>query len=182
MAAHIPGASLQIVGEKVNLLVNAIQELRKLGLKEIDTELPELVLVGDQSAGKSSLMGAIAEINLPKDNGMCTRCPANIKTSPAETWSCSVYLHEYYQHTKAVPHPTPSSPFHPWKELDNKGLRITPFKTIRNKAELEDILRWAQIALLNPSQDFNLFIPGRGAIAQNGLESKSSLVIQERVK
>jgi len=71
-----PGASLELVGEKVSLLVNAIEELRKLGLKEIDTELPELVLVGDQSAGKSSLMGAIAEINLPKDKGMCTRCPA----------------------------------------------------------------------------------------------------------
>jgi len=41
-----PGASLQIVGEKVNLLVDAIEELRKLGLKEIATELPELVLVG----------------------------------------------------------------------------------------------------------------------------------------
>lgn len=86
-----PGASLELVGEKVSLLVNAIEELRKLGLKEIDTELPELVLVGDQSAGKSSLMGAIAEINLPKDKGMCTRCPANIKTSSADTW----YVHPF---------------------------------------------------------------------------------------
>jgi hypothetical protein len=43
-----PGASLQIVGEKVNLLVSAIEKLRQLGLKELDTELPELVLVGDQ--------------------------------------------------------------------------------------------------------------------------------------
>lgn len=47
MVTYIPGARFQIVGEKVNLLVNAIQELRKLGLKEIDTELLELVLVGD---------------------------------------------------------------------------------------------------------------------------------------
>jgi hypothetical protein len=42
------GASLQIVGAKVNLLVSAIEDLRQLGLKELDTVLPELVLVGDQ--------------------------------------------------------------------------------------------------------------------------------------
>jgi GTP1/Obg family GTP-binding protein len=71
MEPQTPGASLQLVGKKVNLLVSAIDKLRQLGLKEIDTELPELVLVGDQTAGKSSLMGAIAEINLPKDDGMC---------------------------------------------------------------------------------------------------------------
>src|SRR4051794_40864321 len=145
MAPSIPemiGKSLQIVGEKVNLLVNAIEELRKLGLKEIDTELPELVLVGDQSAGKSTLMGAIAEINLPKNKGMCTRCPANIKTSPAESWSCTVSLHEYYyhcpEHRRA---PTKNQPFPPWKEFDDQGITIRPFKTIVNKAELEDVLK-----------------------------------------
>jgi hypothetical protein len=170
------GASLQIVGEKVNLLVNAIEELRKLGLKEIAHELPELVLVGDQSAGKSSLMSAIAEINLPKDAGMCTRCPSNIKTLPADTWSCTVSLHEYYQFSgpidgKRIPQPTKNQPFPPWRE--NSELIVRPFKTISNKAELENILRWAQIALLNPSKDFKMFVPGSGTYAQNGFSQKN---------
>lgn len=152
MTPQAPGASLQIVGEKVNLLVDAIEELRQLGLKELDTELPELVLVGDQSAGKSSLMGAIAEINLPKDNGMCTRCPANIKTAPADTWSCTVSLHEYYYYDddgrRVI---SKTQPFPPWKEKPD-GLEIKHFETISNKARLEDVLKCAQIALLNPRQ------------------------------
>lgn len=67
-----PGQGLEIVGKKVKLLVDAIEDLRKLGLRALDTVLPELVLVGDQSAGKSSLMGAIAEINLPRATGTYT--------------------------------------------------------------------------------------------------------------
>jgi hypothetical protein len=147
-----PGASLQIVGEKVALLVDAIEELRQLGLKELDTELPELVLIGDQSAGKSTLMGAIAEINLPKDKGMCTRCPANIKTSPADTWSCTVSLHQYYYFSSdRIRTPTKRQPFPPWKESPDGMVKI-PFKTIYQKSELEDVLRWAQVAQLNPRQ------------------------------
>jgi hypothetical protein len=145
------------------MLVDAIEELRQLGLKQIDTKLPELVLVGDQSAGKSTLMGAIAEINLPKNKGMCTRCPANIKTSPAPNWSCKVSLHEYYSYTSDTRRvPTKSQPFPPWKENEDHALVINHFKTTSDKAELEDILRWAQVALLNPSQDFKSFIPGSG--------------------
>ena len=163
-----PGASLELVGEKVSLLVNAIDELRKLGLKEIDTELPELVLVGDQSAGKSSLMGAIAEINLPKDKGMCTRCPANIKTSSAEIWSCTVSLHESYRYSATTRRvPTKKVPFPPW--VENESFVVKHFKTISEKSELENVLRWAQIALLNPNENYRSFIPGTGAIAGEGL-------------
>lgn len=152
-------------------MVDAIEELRKLGLKEIDTELPELVLVGDQSAGKSSLMGAIAEINLPKDMGMCSRCPANIKTSPGETWACTVSLHEYYQYTNGSSRaPTKLQAFPPWRENEDHGLSKRPFKTVSDKSELEEVLRWAQIALLNPNLDYRQFVPGSGTIARNGLK------------
>jgi len=168
--AKNPGASLQLVGAKVNLLVDAIEELRQLGLKEINTELPELVLVGDQSAGKSTLMGAIAEINLPKDKGMCTRCPANIKTAPADTWSCSVSLHEYYHFTTEKSRvPTKAKPFPPWVENADPSPIVRPFKTISKKEELENILKWAQVALLNPTQDHRAFIPGSGSLAQHDL-------------
>lgn len=174
-ASMAPMASgLEIVGEKVNLLVAAIEELRQLGLREIETLLPEIVLVGDQSAGKSSLMGAIAEINLPKDMGMCTRCPANITTAPADEWSCKVSLHESYHFTftnvknhKVRPKATP---FLPWVENDDPRPVIRAFAETRNKQELERILQWAQFALLNPSTDYHAFIPGTGSIAESGLQ------------
>lgn len=144
-----PGASLQIVGEKVNMLVDAIEKLRQLGLNELKEELPELVLVGDQSAGKSSLMGAIAEIKLPKGNGMCTRCPSNIKTSPATAWKCTVSLHQSYDFTGERQR-TEHQEFPQWREKPS-GLEQIPFKTIYHNSELENVLRWAQVAQLNPT-------------------------------
>ncbi|KAF4635793.1 hypothetical protein G7Y89_g2297 [Cudoniella acicularis] len=170
-ASSEPGKGLEIVGKKVKILVDAIEELRKLGLREIDTELPELVLVGDQSAGKSSLMSAIAEINLPKSHGKCTKCVANIKTSPADTWSCKVSLHEYYDYspTKKGPHAvTKAHPFGPW--IENHGeLSIKDFTTITQKSEFENVLLWAQRAILNPHTDYRAFVPGTGLIAQKGI-------------
>lgn len=169
--APMARASLEIVGEKVDLLVKAIEELRQLGLRELDTELPELVLVGDQSAGKSSLMGAIAEINLPKDTGMCTRCPSNIRTAPAPEWKCIVSLHENYHFTTDNRRkPTSHNPFPPWVQNDDLRPVIRPFAETKNKNDLEVILRWAQLALLNPSTDHHAFIPGTGSIAQNGFD------------
>jgi hypothetical protein len=167
--APMIGASLEIVGKEVNLLVEAIEELRQLGLKEIETELPELVLVGDQSAGKSSLMSAIAEINLPKNTGMCTRCPMNIRTAPAAEWKCIVSLHETYRFsTDTRRKPTRSNPFPPWTLKEQARPTIHPFAETNNKAELENILRWAQRALLNPNQHYTAFIPGTGSLAKEG--------------
>lgn len=58
----------EIVGKNVKILVDAISDLREFDLSHV-VELPELVLVGDQSAGKSSLMSALTEIQLPRDQG-----------------------------------------------------------------------------------------------------------------
>jgi hypothetical protein len=91
----------------------------------------------------------------------------SIRTSPADSWTCTVSIHEYYRYTHGTPRePTANNPFPPWEE--NATINIKQFKTISNKSELENVLRWAQIALLNPSQDHRTFIPGSGAIAQAG--------------
>ncbi|KAN0117078.1 hypothetical protein V8E51_003055 [Hyaloscypha variabilis] len=56
---------LMLLGHGTRKLVDTTDQLRKIGLESVDTKLPELVLVCDQSAGKSSLMGDLAETNLP---------------------------------------------------------------------------------------------------------------------
>lgn len=140
---------LEFVGSKVKLLVDGISELRKFGLQHV-VALPELVLVGDQSAGKSSLMSALTEVKLPRDQGICTKCPANIKTSPAETWSCKISLQQEYRYspsnriTEATV--TKNNPFPPWvtQDLEEKLFMVT-----ENKDDLEDGIKWAQLALLN---------------------------------
>ncbi|PKI33472.1 hypothetical protein CRG98_046121, partial [Punica granatum] len=38
-------------------------------------QLPTIVVVGDQSSGKSSVLESLAGINLPRGQGICTRVP-----------------------------------------------------------------------------------------------------------
>ena len=159
---------LEFVGEKAKKLVDAFSDLSKFGLDHV-VKLPELVLVGDQSSGKSSLMSALTEVRLPRDQGICTKCPSNIKTSPATTWSCKISLMQYYKYvnpqgkvidSKSV---TKKNPFPPWVE---QKLEVKDFITIYEKSQLEVAMKWAQIALLNHDQDYEQFIPGTGRRAQ----------------
>ncbi|KAJ6142973.1 Dynamin [Penicillium samsonianum] len=40
--------------------------------------LPQLVVVGDQSSGKSSVLEGLTKLNFPRDNGLCTRFATQI--------------------------------------------------------------------------------------------------------
>lgn len=100
-------------------------------------------------------MGAIAEINLPKGQSMCTRCPTNIKTSQADAWHCVVSLQLSYEFQRSKK----SGQFPGW--VQREGAVVTkPFMIITRKSELENALKWAQVAILNPSHDVESFIPG----------------------
>lgn len=47
---------LEILGRGVKELVQAVQNLRHLGVEDLVLPLPKIVVVGDQSTGKSSLI------------------------------------------------------------------------------------------------------------------------------
>jgi hypothetical protein len=53
----------------------SIQTIKKLEELDINTtlQLPKFVVVGDQSAGKSSIVEALCDISLPRSSGTCTR-------------------------------------------------------------------------------------------------------------
>ena len=53
--------------------IDLIDNLRHLGLEK-DVALPSIVVVGDQSAGKSSTLEAISGIQLPRGSGRCYTC------------------------------------------------------------------------------------------------------------
>ncbi|GFF56717.1 interferon-induced GTP-binding protein Mx [Aspergillus udagawae] len=61
-----------------------IDELQELGLSST-IDLPELVVVGDQSSGKSSVLQAITEVSLPVGATMCTRFPIRISFRQTST-------------------------------------------------------------------------------------------------
>ena len=55
--------------------IQAIQTLRDLGVKILGLSLPKIVVVKDQSIGKSSFIEGISEIKVSCHVGTCTRCP-----------------------------------------------------------------------------------------------------------
>jgi hypothetical protein len=57
--------------------LNVVDKLRELGVGDF-VALPQLVAVGDQSSGKSSVLEAFLGIPFARDQGLCTRFPTQI--------------------------------------------------------------------------------------------------------
>jgi Dynamin family len=57
--------------QKVDLL-NEIDQLRSQGVSQF-VHLPQLIVCGDQSSGKSSVLEAISSIPFPTKENLCTR-------------------------------------------------------------------------------------------------------------
>ena len=49
-------SGLSILGGNMKKLIHGIQKLRHLGIEDLNVPLPKIVVVGDQSTGKSSLV------------------------------------------------------------------------------------------------------------------------------
>ncbi|KAI1073392.1 P-loop containing nucleoside triphosphate hydrolase protein [Whalleya microplaca] len=61
----------QLHGEQKRLL-DTIDDLRKHGIDRF-VDLPQIIVVGDQSSGKSSVLEAISRVRFPVKDGLCTR-------------------------------------------------------------------------------------------------------------
>ncbi|KAK5740514.1 hypothetical protein LTR17_004551 [Elasticomyces elasticus] len=154
--------AMQVLGRHSRVLINAV---RKLALLAIDTTLPSLptfVVVGDQSAGKSSIVEAICDITVPRDQGTCTRCPFQITTSATtgegEGWTCRVSLHHTHQYDSSYRAGADPTKYDYWRKM--QGMTATEFETIRNKDRLQELLRLAQLAILHPGTDPKDFLFG----------------------
>ncbi|KAK1985551.1 dynamin family protein [Colletotrichum cereale] len=170
--------SFRDIGAKVKIFNDTLGELQQIGVSH-DVALPQLVLVGDQSAGKSSLMSGLAGLNLPRSEGVCTRCPIHIRVSRSGArdrggpeWSCRVSLQQDYAFqpppnysiTKADV--TAKNPFPPWVK---QARVVKEFMTIYDQSDIDTVLKWAQIAILNHDQNHELYVPGTGAITKKSL-------------
>jgi hypothetical protein len=127
----------------------AINRLRDLGLDRLelpgiegepfDISLPKIVLVGNQSSGKSSLIEAISQVKVPRDDNTCTRCPIEVRLygQGGAEWNCKVSLRR--------------------RSADNNTFEITEFATTSNRDVVESLLRRAQRAILNPNINSDVF-------------------------
>ncbi|KAK4197112.1 P-loop containing nucleoside triphosphate hydrolase protein [Triangularia verruculosa] len=71
-AGQLDLAAVQQLATEQRALLDTIDELRKLGLGKF-VQLPQLIVVGDQSSGKSSVLEAISRVRFPIKDGLCTR-------------------------------------------------------------------------------------------------------------
>ncbi|KAH8818782.1 P-loop containing nucleoside triphosphate hydrolase protein [Flagelloscypha sp. PMI_526] len=125
-------------------VLDLINRLHNTGVgREVD--LPLIAVIGSQSAGKSSLIESISGITLPRAAGTCTRCPTECRlVQSGDDWKCIVRLRF---------------------TTDRRGHPITPPRIISfgspilNRSEVEERIRRAQKAILNPSQtDATVFL------------------------
>ncbi|KAI3603462.1 dynamin family protein [Moniliophthora roreri] len=161
-------------------LLALVNQLRAVGAQG-DLDLPRITIIGNQSAGKSSVVEAISrvsgnsfaavtfllthshnvQISLPRDAGTCTRCPIDCRLSSTSSgWSCRISIREEYDEQG--------------KGLDE--IKEIPFGgVIIDKSEVERALRRAQFAVLNPKIR-------RKAILSSTLEQLPSLITSTSTK
>ncbi|KAK0224295.1 P-loop containing nucleoside triphosphate hydrolase protein [Armillaria fumosa] len=135
-----PGSELS---QSRRRLLDLINRLHSTGA-QVDIDLPQIAVIGAQSAGKSSLIESISGITLPRAAGTCTRCPTECRLSSSpDAWKCVVSL----RFTK-----------------DANGQLLGTARNeqfgdaIVNKAEVEERMRHAQRAILNPSLPSSHFL------------------------
>ncbi|RXN19639.1 interferon-induced GTP-binding Mx3-like protein [Labeo rohita] len=73
--------------ESIRPYIDLIDALRSVGIHK-DLALPTIVVIGDQSSGKSSVLEALSGVALPRGSGIVTRCPLELrlKKVPDVNW------------------------------------------------------------------------------------------------
>ncbi|KAK0184517.1 P-loop containing nucleoside triphosphate hydrolase protein [Armillaria mellea] len=118
-------------------LLDLINRLHSTGA-QVDIDLPQIAVIGSQSAGKSSLIESISEITLPRATGTCTRCPTECRLANSTgTWKCIVSL-RFIKDAKG--------------QLLGMARNEQFGEVIYDKGEVEERIRRAQRAMLNPNR------------------------------
>lgn len=141
-------------------VLDIANKLHSYGLQH-QLDLPQIAVVGSQSVGKSSLIESMSTITLPRASGTCTRCPIECRLSkrPSEEWSCEVYLRRL-----------------------TGGLGEQRFgPTIKAKADVQERIRRAQMAILNPSISSEEFLKSLCPTPANNEVSFSKDLVSVRI-
>ena len=126
---------------------------------QVDIDLPQIAVIGSQSAGKSSLIESISGITLPRAAGTCTRyltffapisasllhshqpissCPTECRLSRSDfPWQCIVSL-RFITDARG--------------QLLGQARNDVFGSIIYNQSEVEERIRRAQRAILNPQK------------------------------
>lgn len=81
-ASALEGTTLhQLISNDDSQLLDAIDELRSLGIGRLleGKGLPQIVVCGDQSSGKSSVLEALTRVHFPTKSSTCTSFPTELR-------------------------------------------------------------------------------------------------------
>ena len=71
--------------------LNALDAVRAdLRGRVSEIHLPEVVVVGNQSSGKSSVLESVSRVPLPRGQGTVTRCPIQLRVRQSEAYKATV--------------------------------------------------------------------------------------------
>ncbi|RFU81135.1 interferon-induced gtp-binding mx3 [Trichoderma arundinaceum] len=81
-----PATAEQLNNAETRRLLDTIDSLRDLRIGGI-VDLPQIIVVGDQCSGKSSVLEAISRVHFPVSDGICTRFPTELvlRRAPKES-------------------------------------------------------------------------------------------------
>ncbi|KAJ9655214.1 hypothetical protein H2201_008851 [Coniosporium apollinis] len=99
-------------------IMDAVDKLRRIGLNSV-LQLPQLIVCGDQSSGKSSVLEAITQIPFPRKENLCTRFATEIVLRRGNTTSVK---------TKITP--DKRRPTHEQDELEKFNASIKDFSEV----------------------------------------------------
>ena len=90
----------ELYNKDISPILNAFDKIRELLHSEKNKiEIPTIVVVGDQSSGKSSVLESISRISLPRGDNTVTRSPielqmknvTRVEDEIAEIWVKNVF-------------------------------------------------------------------------------------------
>lgn len=120
------GNDLGLQSSRTSQRLNQIDRVRANGVGD-HVALPQLVVCGDQSAGKSSVLEGISGIPFPREDGLCTR------------FATEIVMRHDQQQSRMTATITPHS-----ARKDEDKARLASFRTeFRDFSELPDIIRAA---------------------------------------
>jgi GTPase SAR1 family protein len=84
-----------IFGNEIRPMLDVVDKIRVLGVTDENILLPTIVVVGDQSSGKSSVLESLAGITLPRGQGIATRVPLILRLQSCKSDAESAITMEY---------------------------------------------------------------------------------------
>ncbi|KAF1911981.1 P-loop containing nucleoside triphosphate hydrolase protein [Ampelomyces quisqualis] len=148
---------IDALGVHVNHAILTIHRLEGLGLQKLKIPLPKIVVLGEQSTGKSSVIEAITGIKTPRATGTCTRCPLFIKlesTSSSSEWEARVTLRRDFTFDGKSGR-GPERRFPGWLQAEQP--HTVDFMSTNDPDMLEAIIARAQMATVSPLIDYREF-------------------------